>query len=63
MFNWRGKTIVILPLTTVFAYNTFTSLNLDGLSPCQLTFGRDPKEPLKIEFDPNISIPGSLINN
>ena len=41
----------------MLAYSTVGFPNLEGLTPCQLNFGRKKKSTLKIETDTYISIP------
>ena len=48
-----------LPLVT-FAYNTFNTPNIGNYSPYELTFGRKPRQLLKLDSNPNIKVSGTF---
>ena len=43
-----------------FAYNTFNTPNLGNYSPCELTFGREPKLLIEVESNLDIKMSGSF---
>ena len=48
-----------MPLAT-FAYNTFSTPNIENYSPYELVFGRKPKLLLNLETIPDINVSGTF---